>query len=90
VPVPALITKLDLDRYNVEAPLAPELYAPARVRIRLKQQMGAPSRPVVKTGDHVAAGQLVAEAGGPVSARQHASISGAVTRVDNELIEITQ
>ncbi len=44
----------------------------------LSQHIGAPARPVVKKGDHVLKGQLIAEAGGFVSAPVYASVSGTV------------
>ena len=47
----------------------------------LSQHIGAPAKPVVKKGDHVLAGQMIAEAGGFVSAPIHASVSGTVTGI---------
>lgn len=44
----------------------------------LSQHIGAPAVPVVQKGDHVKVGQLIAEAGGFVSAPIHASVSGTV------------
>ncbi len=63
------------DKQLVVAPV------PKLVRIPLLQHIGAPSEPVVKPGDVVKAGQLIAEAGGFVSVPQHASISGKVKAV---------
>ncbi|MDR1649237.1 MAG: SLBB domain-containing protein [Synergistaceae bacterium] len=57
--------------------------SPDRVRIPVKQHIGAPARPVVRAGDEVAPGQLVAEADGRVSANIHASIAGVVTEAGN-------
>ncbi|MCD4829407.1 MAG: electron transport complex subunit RsxC [Candidatus Cloacimonetes bacterium] len=54
---------------------------PGKVAIPLSQHIGAPAKPVVKKGDEVLAGQLIAEAGGFVSIPMHASISGKVTRI---------
>jgi len=59
-----------------EAPL------PEKVVIPLSQHIGAPSNPLVKVGDEVLTGQVIAEAGGFVSIPQHASISGKVTKID--------
>ena len=42
----------------------------------LSQHIGAPAKPVVKKGDHVLTGQLIAEAGGFVSAPVYATVSG--------------
>lgn len=44
----------------------------------LSQHIGAPANPVVKKGDHVLKGQLIADAGGFVSAPVYASASGTV------------
>ena len=44
----------------------------------LSQHIGAPAKAVVKKGDRVLVGQLIAEAGGFVSANIHSSVSGTV------------
>lgn len=44
----------------------------------LSQHIGAPAAPVVKKGDRVLKGQVIAEAGGFVSAPVYASVSGIV------------
>ncbi len=44
----------------------------------LSQHIGAPANPVVKKGDHVLRGQMIAEAGGFVSAPVYSSVSGTV------------
>lgn len=44
----------------------------------LSQHIGAPANPLVKKGDHVLKGQMIAEAGGFVSAPVYASVSGTV------------
>jgi Na+-translocating ferredoxin:NAD+ oxidoreductase subunit C len=51
---------------------------PELVRIPLAQHIGAPARAVVKPGDTVKTGQVIAEAGGFVSVPHHSSISGKV------------
>ena len=56
-----------------------EKYLPkADLAYPLSQHIGAPAKPVVAKGDHVLAGQMIAEAGGFVSAPVHASVSGTV------------
>ncbi len=47
----------------------------------LSQHIGAPAKPVVKAGDKVRAGQLIAEAGGFVSANIYSSVSGTVKSI---------
>ena len=44
------------------------------------QHIGKPATPVVKKGDHVLAGQLIAEAGGFVSANIYASNPVTISR----------
>jgi len=43
---------------------------------------GAPAKPVVSVGDSVLSGQIIAEAGGFVSAPVHASVSGTVKAIE--------
>lgn len=47
----------------------------------LEQHIGAPAKPIVAVGDKVKAGQMIAEAGGFVSAPVHSSVSGAVQKI---------
>ena len=55
---------------------------PAEVCIPMLQHIGAPATPIVKVGDEVKVGQLIAEASGYVSAPIHASVSGKVSKID--------
>ncbi len=48
----------------------------------LSQHIGAPAKPVVKKNDHVLMGQMIAEAGGFVSAHIVSSVSGTVKAVE--------
>lgn len=54
---------------------------PERVILPMQQHIGAPCTPVVKVGDHVDVGQLIADSDKYVSAPIHASVSGKVTSV---------
>ncbi len=58
------------------------LELPERVFIPVAQHIGAPAQALVKKGDSVKAGQLIAKSGGFVSANIHSSVSGKVTKVD--------
>lgn len=51
----------------------------------LSQHIGAPAVPVVEKGEHVLAGQKIADAGGFVSAPIHSSVSGTVKGVEMHL-----
>ena len=57
-------------------PFAPVLIVP------LSQHIGAPSVPVVREGEEVRRGQLIARADGFVSVAQHAPASGVIRRID--------
>ena len=50
--------------------------------------IGAPAKPVVKAGDEVKVGQLIAEAGGFVSSPIHSGVSGKVKKID-EVLQFT-
>jgi Na+-translocating ferredoxin:NAD+ oxidoreductase RnfC subunit len=87
VPILRLISRLDLARYDVAAPLtqAPQTYR--RVRLLLKQHTGAPARPIVAVGDRVQVGEVVGEVPeGAIGARVHASIAGIVREVSDAVV----
>lgn len=48
----------------------------------LSQHIGAPAKPIVAKGDHVLAGQKIAEAGGFVSAAVYCTVSGTVKAIE--------
>ena len=52
----------------------------------MAMHIGAPAKPVVKAGDLLKVSQLIAEAGGFVSAPIHASVSGKVMRLDDIIV----
>ncbi len=59
--------------------------APDLVILPVSMHIGAPATPIVKVGDIVDMGQMVAEATVPVSAPVHASVSGKVIAVEPRL-----
>lgn len=71
--------KLTAEFATVVAPLPEQAIFP------LGQHIGAPAKPVVKRGDKVKVGTLIAEAGGFVSAPIHSSVSGTVLKVDTAI-----
>ena len=88
VPMRRLIAKLGLGEFNNTGPLVEHAFAPRKANILLKQHAGAPSVPVVKCGDRVKTGDLLAAPeAGKLGARIHASIAGVVT-VHREAIVI--
>jgi electron transport complex protein RnfC len=70
------------NKFSANAPItAAEL--PKVAQIPLGQHIGAPATPVVKKGDKVKVGQLIAKSNGFVSANIHSSVSGTVAKIDN-------
>lgn len=55
---------------------------PKMVALPMSQHIGAPCKPVVKVGDTVAVGQVIADSDAFVSAPIHASVSGTVKKID--------
>jgi len=55
---------------------------PPIVIIPISQHIGAPAKALVARGDKVKTGQIIAEAGGFVSANIHSSVTGTVLKVD--------
>lgn len=83
VPVKRLIAKLDLEPYNVEAPITESTYIPNLVKIPLKQHTGLPAVPTVTIGQRVNRGDLIGEIPeNSLGARIHASINGRITAID--------
>ncbi|MGC9222474.1 MAG: 4Fe-4S dicluster domain-containing protein [Terracidiphilus sp.] len=80
VPMRRLIAKLGLGEFVNEGPLTEYNFAPRKVTIPLKQHAGAPAAAVVKCGDRVRVGDLLAAPEpGQLGARIHSSIDGHVT-----------
>lgn len=87
IPTHRLIKRIGLERYDCSAPAIDVDFSPRKVRIPLKQHLGVPAEPVVKEGDKVVAGQLIGEIpGDKLSARVHASISGYVMSVGEDIV----
>ena len=87
-PTARLAARVGLGPYMILRPDGLELRAPSRVRIPLKQHIGAPALPVVATGDMVRVGDLLGEIPeGSLGARVHAGIAGRVT-LENDAVVI--
>lgn len=59
--------------------------APQTVTIPTAMHIGKPATPIVKVGDKVLLGDVIAEKSGPVSSPVHASVSGTVKKIDDVL-----
>lgn len=90
VPAKRYLQRLGVEKYDVEAPMEQQTLAVCRVQILLKQHIGVPGEPVVRVGDQVFEGQVIAAAPeGKLSVNIHASITGRVTGVTENYIEIS-
>ena len=76
--------KLRIPHRKNTASMTPErMPSPSEVLLQTGQHIGAPAAPIVKVGDTVKVGQLIAEAQGPVSSPIHASVSGTVKKIED-------
>ncbi|MBQ8585197.1 MAG: electron transport complex subunit RsxC [Butyricicoccus sp.] len=69
-------------RKNTAGCKASYIPIPPEVVIPMSMHIGAPAEPLVKTGDLVKVGQLIADGSGFVSSPVHASVSGRVKKLD--------
>jgi electron transport complex protein RnfC len=60
-----------------------ELPLPKTVSVPLAQNLGAPSKAIVKRGDEVKAGQLIGQGEAFISANVHSPVSGKVKKIDD-------
>ena len=64
---------------------AVRMTSPKEVLLPMSQHIGAPATPVVKVGDEVKVGQLIAEPSGYVSSPIYSSVSGKVLKIEDYL-----
>lgn len=89
VPEHRLLVRLGLEPYDIPAPLVKYQGKTDSVRLMLRQNIGAPCVPSVKTGDVVEEGmQIAAPPQGALGTCLHASIGGRVTAVTDSYITI--
>jgi Na+-translocating ferredoxin:NAD+ oxidoreductase RnfC subunit len=86
VPPSRLMARLGIADYDVPVAMKGTL-APESVRIPLRMHAGSPSAPVVRAGDAVKKGELIAAPSG-LGANIHASLTGHVTKITPAFIEI--
>jgi electron transport complex protein RnfC len=70
---------------SMQLPLG-QLPIPPVLVIPLNQHIGTPAQPIVRVGERVRAGQLIAAADGTFSANTHASTSGTVVAIESRAI----
>jgi Na+-translocating ferredoxin:NAD+ oxidoreductase RnfC subunit len=88
VPMERLMARLDLTKYDSEAPLNDKVVAVEKVRIPLSQHIGAPAEAIVSVGDTVKRGQMIAKPANGLSVGIHASICGTVKAVSDKFVVI--
>jgi len=87
VPIGRLIRKLGLADFKNKGPLLEASLMAKRVKLPLKQHVGAPAGAVVKVGDAVKCGDVIAKpAENQLGAVIHASISGRVKEVSDAIV----
>lgn len=73
-------------RKNTANKAAIKMDAPNEIKLPMVMHIGAPASPVVKAGDEVKVGTLVAEQTGFVSSPVYSSVSGTVKKIDDILL----
>lgn len=72
------------NKFSANAPITP-IPLPKQLVIPLGQNLGAPPKPLVKKGDEVKVGQLIAKAEAFISANIHSPASGKVVKIDDAI-----
>jgi len=86
VPIKALMTKLGVKSYDRPAPWHHIDYEASKVILPLGQHVGVFAETLVKVGDKVRKGQVVADIPeGKLAARIHSSMNGTVTAVNGNI-----
>lgn len=88
VPEERLKARLGLTSYDKAAPFEEHQVSVNQVKILLGQHIGAPAVGIVKTGDMVEAGQMIARPADGLSVAIHASISGRIIEMNKSYIMI--
>lgn len=89
VPSSRIISRCGLNKYNVESQFTLEEINDDFFYIKLKQHVGKPASPIVKAGDIVKKGQLIAKIEiSDVGSNIHSSVDGIIREVTNEGILI--
>jgi Na+-translocating ferredoxin:NAD+ oxidoreductase RnfC subunit len=89
VPLSMLRQRLQVESYECHTPFRPAEPSPSKLWIKLKQHAGKPAAPIVKEGERVRAGQVLARMGeGELGSTIHSSFDGAVREVTKDAIAI--
>ncbi|MCL5073162.1 MAG: SLBB domain-containing protein [Actinobacteria bacterium] len=91
VPLDRLEKRLEVDRYPGITSLSDFNAKISEIKLYLSQHVGAPSVPVVRTGDKITESQLVADIPeGKLGAKVHSSINGIVSEITDSYIIIKE
>ncbi len=86
IPTPRLEARLGLTPYKVRARFHEEFLHPAEMVLPLDQHFGTPSEPLVRPGQSVAAGELIARRpADTLGANLHAPLAGEVIAVNDSI-----
>jgi Na+-translocating ferredoxin:NAD+ oxidoreductase RnfC subunit len=89
VPVSRLKQRLEIDKYDSATPLAAFDMKVDMVKLYLTQHVGVPSVPVVKEGDMVKKGDMIADIPeGRLGSRIHSPIEGKVAKIKTDQVVI--
>lgn len=87
IPVSRLVSRLGIDKYNNHLPFSDINIEIKRVELPLTQHIGAPANPVVKVGDRVKKGDLVAKIpADSLGANLHAAIDGEIKSLGESIV----
>ncbi len=86
VPISSLIKKLGLSEFRNVGPLVNVAWNLREVRIPLRQHVGTAAVPAVRAGERVQEAQVIAKAPEGLGVPIHASITGTVTSVGDEIV----
>lgn len=90
VPVSRLLKRLEIDKYNSRAELTDYNFKVDEVKLFLTQHVGVPSMPVVKVGDKVNKGDVIAEIpDGKLGSKIHSSIDGVIKEITEQYIIVS-
>ncbi len=89
VPLKQLMKKLNILQFDAHTPFTKNIPDVANVKIMLKQHVGTTAKSIVKLGQQVSEGELIADIeSGNLGAKIHASISGKISHVSDDFVKI--
>lgn len=92
IPSSRLYSRLGINKYLAPVKICEQEFSPGEIFLPLQQHIGAPAQALVRVGDEISCGQLVATLpeGTIISSNIFSSIDGKVIAVDGEGIRIAR